>query len=182
MKSNMLAADLTHLALLSLESPPFVTVSGRKVSAPVFFSDSIAEPILYWLSGNLALNLHSSTLFDLSLLSSQDRVSGSMINSFNTKSNLLGHERNESGLGMTSCLLLIAEAADQILMPARKKMGLDYEHLIFEFKRAVRVGYKESSKISLDDMNISNAIFSVLNQFDPTNPTYKPEVKKDVKR
>lgn len=165
-----LVLDTTMLALSALEPPPMMVLSGRKLTAPMFFSEAVAEPILYWSASSLARQLHDASIFNVSIVADLEMMSGARIEQFDRRHNLLGFGNESSLVGSTPALLLLAEAAEQLMMPARKGLAYDYEELILSFKSAVRAGYKPKDTLSDSDFILNKTLYMSLRRSYSANP------------
>lgn len=159
-----LILDTTLIALSALETPPSVVVGGKRLSAPMFFSEAVAEPILYWHANSLASSLHDATIFDLEAVSDPAVLSGVRIRNFNLIANAVGIGSGKHSLGAGVALLLVSEAAEQLLMPARMGVPYDYENLMINFKASVRAGFQPGTILPAADFSLGQALFLSLRQ------------------
>lgn len=177
-----LVLDTTMLALSALEPPPMMVVNGRKITAPMFFSEAVAEPILYWSASYLARQLHESSIFNISIIADLDILSGARIDRFDRKHNLLGFGNSTSPVGATSAILLLAESAEQLMMPARNGLAYDYEHLLLNFKSAIRAGYKAKESISDSDFILNKTLYMSLRRSSSASPENNLERGRDEQK
>jgi len=152
-----LGMEYTIFALRIVGAPKTVNVNGKNIAPEVMLSPSLGEPLSVWLAQSLANKLHGSNIPGMKLVSDPKAVSGCRV--------LIGEvDGNDAatGLGEASKLLLLSEAIDQILSPAKKMRNYDYADLIINFNALISKKYLPGEEVVTSDMDLNNLVYEKL--------------------
>lgn len=139
----------THAMLEIIDMPRAVNVNGRSVAPGVLFSPALCEPMLYWHAQSLAVQLHDQPLMDVSILRDDEAISSIKI--AKADRNVVFTGEGIKGIGLAASLLLIAEAGDRIIKPARLSANFDYGPVIRDFREQISRCYDHGNVIEPND-------------------------------
>jgi hypothetical protein len=161
-------------------APRSVNVGGKYVSPAILFSPALCESALFWKASSLSSMLHGEVILSSSLVADPKRVSGCRLAASSREIEIT---QNKIGLGLAASLLLLCEAGDAILRPAKKHKEFDYSPFIFDFRTAVSGKYSPEQVISPNDFRLETIFYDNIAKptmsFDYVPP---PALVKSVKK
>jgi hypothetical protein len=152
-----LGMEYTKFALRIVGAPRTVNVSGKNIAPEVMSSPAFGEPLSIWMAQSLANKLHGSNMLGVKLVGDPKAISGCRVL---TDANV--GENAPTELGEASKLLLLSEAIDQILSPAKKMRNYDYAELIMNFNALISKKYLPGEEILTSDMDLNNLVYERL--------------------
>jgi hypothetical protein len=158
-------------SLKVISPPPKVLLRGKLFSPEILMSPALCQSMVYFIASSLSDRLHGQELPGVSLEYSPDHISGMKC----SNTNLLTEEENSKSLGLANKFLLVAEASDQLLMPARYVKNYDYGELILDFREQLRIGYDPGEKIKANDRFLHTVLYDKVDA-----PMLKTRVDPDV--
>lgn len=152
-----LGMEYTIFALRIVGAPKTVNVNGKNIAPEVMLSPSLGEPLSVWMAQSLANKLHGTNIPGMRLVSDPKAISGCRV--------ILDEESVDTSpteLGKASKLLLLSEAVDQILSPAKKMRNYDYADLIINFNALISKKYLPGEEVLTSDMDLNNLVYEKL--------------------
>jgi hypothetical protein len=152
-----LGMDYTMFALRIVGAPKTVNVNGKNIAPEVMLSPSFGEPLSVWMAQSLSNKLHGVNIPGMKLVSDPKAISGCRVILSDTEANEAPME-----LGEASKLLLLSEAVDQILSPAKRMRNYDYADLIINFNALISKKYLPGEEVVTSDMDLNNLVYEKL--------------------
>lgn len=152
-----LGMEYTNLALRIVGAPRAVTVNGKHIDPAVMLSPALGEPLSVWMAQSISNKLHGQNIPGIQLVCDPKAVSGCRV-----VNGAVGSEESIMGLGEASKLLLLSEAVDQILSPAKRIRGYDYGELIMSFNTLIDKKYLPGQEVLTSDMDLNDLVYERL--------------------
>ncbi|MBD78046.1 MAG: hypothetical protein CL840_03745 [Crocinitomicaceae bacterium] len=152
-----LGMEYTNLALRIVGAPRAVNVNGKHIDPAVMLSPALGEPLSVWMAQSISNKLHGTSIPGLQLVGDPKAVSGCRV-----VTSPVDVEASALGLGEASKLLLLSEAVDQILSPAKRIRGYDYGDLIMSFNALIDKKYLPGQEVLTSDMDLNNLVYEQL--------------------